>query len=529
MAQILTKDGEIVDDAEPFFQFLIDIGGRIVSSQGDVAHWLGLEPDLLHGKALTEISQPESQFLVSEILCKAALQEQMEELVLFMETAGKTVLGCRVLGYPFPRDPQYYRLEITIDPSLERSSAPLHSRDGLVENAIRAMEQEADGDLGMTLVSLGDVQALTDELGISQRELDTFRNQVNDRLMLDSITEEVSEVDPGKFGLVHEASVDVARLATDLRGYAGDVDPLERVLSVGTATIPLAPGALSEAEVKTAISHAVDEFIEAGLEAVIYDRLEDNHAAWIDKQANRKELLVTALKSNALSMGFQVVVDPRAWEADHLLAQFRVDLEDDGLGAAEIVAITREDPRLRKRVDLEQCRAIAKRSDLGAVAVALQIGIRSLLDPKLLRSLLEIAQSGLDRSIILRIEGLTPELIPRIPALQTLRRAGFKLALYSSEIGAITAERLGTLPADYLMLDPSLVRDPEVLGQSMPSLKGLADRCRKCGIKVIFNGVTEPEAVKLLSGIPGALAEGPIYGEPISEPEAAAMPVRGKR
>ena len=531
MAQILTKDGKIIDtndvDDEPFVQFLIDIGGRIVSSQGDIIRWFGMPPDEFHGQSLANLAHADSQILISEILYKAAMQEKMEELVLFVAGADSGVLGCRIVGSPFPRDPQYYRLEVTIDPSLERSSKPVNSKAGLVDSVIRAMGQNGDDDLGMTFVSVGDVQGLTDELGISQTELDTFREQVNDRLLQASLTEEVSEVDPGKYGLVHHASTDMNSLASDLRDYAGDVDPLDRVLSVGTTTVPLKAETLEENEIRAAISHAVDEFIEAGLEAVIFDTLDDSHAAWIDKQANRKELLVDALKNRALSVAYRVVVDPTAWEAEHLLAEFRADLDDDGLGAAEIIALTKDDPRLRKRVDLEQCRDISKRADLGAVAVALQIGLRSLLDPKLLRSLLEIAQSGLDRTVILRIEGLTAELVPRIPALQTLRRSGFKLGLYSSEIGAITAERLATLPADYLLFDPALVEDTDMLRHSLPSLKGLADRCGRNGIAVIFNGVTDAEAVKLLSAIPGALAEGPYFGDTFAGPEAASMPVRG--
>lgn len=529
MAQILTSTGEIVDtdDAanDPSLQFLIDIGGRIVSSQGNVERWFGMPPDLLHGRSLSEVSHTDSQILVSEVLYKAAMQEEMDEIVLFMLELEGDVVGCRVIGNPFPRDPRYYHLDVTVDPGLERTGNAQDTKSGLVDNVIRAMK--GNDDLGMTFVSVGDVHGLTDELGISQTELDTFKQQVGSRLLQASITDEVSEVDPGKYGLVHEASEDMDSLASDLRHYIGDVDPLERVLSVGTATVPLASESLDEAEIRSAISHAVDEFIVAGLEAVIFDTLDDSHAAWIDKQANRKELLADALDKRALSVVYQLVVDPRAGKADHLLAEFRADLEDDGLGAAEIIALTKGDPRLRKRVDLEQCRNISERKDLGAVSVALQIGIRSLLDPKLLRSLLNIAQSGINQTVILRIEGLTPELIPRIPALQTLRRSGFKLALFSSEIGAITAESLANLPADYLLLDPSLVRDSQMLRQSLPSLKSLATRCARAGIRVIFSGVTDGEAVKLLTAIPGALAEGTYFGEPVTGPDSAPMPVRG--
>ena len=530
MAQVLTKDGEIYDDGAAQeirpIQLLIDIGGTIASVQGGHDEWLGKGKDALVGSPVTALVNGESAILVSEILSKAALQEAMEEIVLFLDGVDHQVLGCRVTGRPLPRNPDFFHLEINVDPKIVFAPKARNTPQGLIDTVRRSMQQNQDADLDLTFVDVGEMDRLTDDLGISDEELGTFRDQVSTRIGNESLGDTLSEVASGKYGFVHPSGTDLDRLQDDLKEYAADVDPLEQILSIGTATVSLDKGALDEEQITAAIAHAVDEFVDSGLDAIIFDTLEASQAAWVDKRANRTALLVSVLDKKALTVVFRVVVDAGAWEADHLLSEFRADLDDDGLGAEEILSLTKDDPKLRKRVDAEQCRYVVEIPGLDKAGIALQVAIRSLLDPALLQQLLDFAKDGLDRVVILRIEGLTPDLLPRITALQTLRDAGFRIALFGTEIGAISEERLATLPADYIILDPKLSLDAEALERSLPALAGLAGRCTNHGINVIFEGVLDQASVTLLGSLSGALACGPFYGEAITDLADAPMPVR---
>lgn len=530
MEQVLTADGEIYEAEEPVeartIQLLVDIGGEIASIQGTHERWLGKTKDDLTGKPITMVVNEESVILVSEILCKAALQETMDEFVLFLEGANYQILGCLVTGQPLARNPDYYHLEVIVDPSIPYSPKARNSPKGLTDSVRRTMLQNQGADLDLTFVDVGEVDRLTEDLGVSEDELNKFRQQVSDRLNSESIGETVSEVDNGKYGFVHQNGADLDALQSDLKSFAADVDPLEQVLAIGTSTVALDTSDLSEEQISTAIANAVDEFVDNGLDAIIFDTLEASQAAWVDKRANRTELLREVLEKGGLTVAFRPVVDAGAWEADHLFSEFRADLEDDGLGAEEILSLTKKDPALRKRVDLEQCRYVVDVTAVNQAGIALQIAIRSLLDPALLQKLLDFAKIGLNGVVILRIEGLTPEILPRITALQTLRDAGFRVALFGTEIGAISEERLATLPSDYIILDPTLSLDADALLRSLPALAGLAERCASHNIGVIFDGVVDQESITLLQSISGALATGPYYGDPISDPADAPMPIR---
>lgn len=530
MVAVLTKGGEIFNEGddrrERTIQFLIDVSGSLVSVQGKHEEWLGQTKQQLVGQNLTSLVHETSKILVSDILSHTALREKMASFVLYIEGVNHQVLGCEVGGRPFPRDPQYFHLELVVDPALGLPDKVRNSQAGLVDNVQRALAQNEDKDLGLTFVDVGNVDQLQKDYGVSEDRIEEFKKRITERLQRDAVGDTVSQVDSGKYGLVHEAGADLSGVENDLRTYASDIDPLDEVLAVAASTVQLEKGALSEDQVESAIAHAVDRFVDDGIDAVIFETLEDSQAAWVDRRKGRLALLKEVLDSNQLSVGFCVTANAAEWQVDHFNSEFRADLETDGLGAEEIVSLVKDDHALRTRVDIAQCTSVINDTRLNAVGVSISLAIRSLLEQRLLAGLVNYAKGALNRRLILRIEGLTPEVLPRITALQTVRDAGFEVALFGKEIGAISEERLQSLPADYIIMDPALVLDVVALQRSLPALRGMAERCGENGIGVIFDGVVEVQTVNVLAGIPGALAAGPYFGEAVSTPSQISMPVR---
>ncbi len=528
MAQVLTKDGEIVDEDDDThlrtIQILIDLGGQVASVNGAFDVWLGLNKEEIVGSVITALIQEDSVVLVTEILYKAALQEKMDPMTLFLNGPQRSVLGAQVEGRPFPRDPDYFHLTFIIDPALEFSSKSRNTPKGLVSAVQRSMAQHEGKDLDLTFVDVGDVDRLRDQYGVSEEKIDDFRQQVEQRLQESSVDKNsVSQVVSGKFGMVNEQGSNLESLKSDLQAYADSIDPEKAVLSVGTKTVLLDGDNLSEDEIETAITHAVDEFVDAGLDSIIFDTLETSQASYLDRRADRRAVLVSALDQNRLTIAFSPIVDVQHWQADHFLSEFRADLDDDGLGAMEIASLADSDTDLRIRVDTAQCHALLSDKKHGDAGVEIRIAIRSLLDVTLLSTLMEQART-LSGDFILRIEGLNLEALARITALSTVRNAGFKVALLGKEIGAVSEERLKTLPADFIVLDPSLVSDADGLARSLPALDGLAERCLQNGIKVVFDGVMNADVAKILTSVPGVQAAGPYYGDPVDEISQSPVP-----
>lgn len=515
------------DQRERTFQLYIDDSGRVHICRGATDVYLGYNLEQLQRHRLTEFLVEESQIIYSEILTHAALAEPMPETILYLKNiATGWVAGFRVEGGP-QKFNDLFRLKCIHEPSLEYGPQSKNHRDGFiaaVETAINSSETAVD----MTFVDIGDVGGLTKKHGTNAANVKRFTDDVETRIRSESIGgDALGRIDNGKYGFIHKTGTNLDSLKGDIERMAQSVDPEGLALSVATATIDLddAEG-MAEDAIRDALGHAVDEFMDTGIDAVIFDTLGASQTAFIEKRKTRTELLREVLDRELLTCGLRVVCDLSNWSADHLLAEFRADLDSDGLGAAEILNLTEKEPDLRTEVDVAQCRYIMGSEELDQVGVGVNLAVRSLLDPNVVQRLLDFAKRAPGRRVILRILGVKGVPIERIAAFDTLRKAGFKIALSGSEIGTVTEDRLKKLPIDFIMLDPSLVVNLDQLKLSLKGLAGMAKRCAAHGISVIFEGVVEPEAAKMLARIGKVYVTGPYFGDPVDSINDIKLPVK---
>jgi len=513
------------------FQLYIDEGGEIGIAKGATATWLGAAPDQTTGRNLTHFLAEESHFSLSDILCSAALRQPLEETVLWVKNrASGKVAGCIVRGGPQTFN-QYFRLVFDQQPSMEYGPQSKNSRQGFTKAIVEAVAaHKADGggddELDLTFVDVGDVRGLEETHGVDAETVRGFTQQVEERLRRDAVDETVGRVRPGRYGVVHRKDLDIAAVRVDLEQYARSADPEARALAVDAATMALEQADLSAEAVESAVDYALGGFEEAGLDAVIFDTLGDSQTAYINARRTRLEILGEGLAAEAFDAVFRPIVDPQAMEADHLLAEFRIELADDGLGASEILGLTADRPDLRLKVDHAICKRLLTDPVLEGATVAVDLAIRSMLDADLVRMLLDFSRRMGERRLILRLAGLEETAVERVQSLDTLRRAGFAVALYGREIGAVTEERLKRLPIDFILLDPSFVVDLDTLRHAAPSLNAMTQRCLAHKVGVVFEGVMEAAALRVLSRIKGGLVAGPYFGQARGSLDALSTPLR---
>lgn len=525
---------EQVDDGETdaerrTFQLYIDESGRIAMARGNADRWLGEAPGDLEGRYISDFAAEESQFAISEILVQAALREFLPASLFFMRESRKgSVSGFEVTGKPQNFN-DLFRLNFVQDPTMEYGPQSKNSRQGFVGAVERAIEQaiEEEADIDMTFVDIGDVGRLGSVSGIDAEGVRRFTEKVEDRLRSQSLDgETVGRVDRGKYGVVHGRDADMSTLRDEIESYARDIDPEGQALDVGTSTVALQAEDLDTGDIRTALEHAVDEFADTGIDAVIFDTLADSQASYMDRKETRTALLNRCLEEDVLTCAFVPVCDIANWTAHHLIAEFRANLEDDGLGAEEILKLTDGDHDLRSQVDGAQCRYILTHDALGEIDVAVNVALRSLIDPRVIGMLLDFKTKTVGRKVILRLSGLDEIPWERVQALSVLRRAGFGIALNGKDVGAVTAEKLQSLPADYILLDPSFVVNLDQLKRGLPMLANMVKRCAEYGIEIVFEGLLESSAARMLSKINGALCGGPYFGDPVESLDSLKLPVR---
>ncbi|MBP5855600.1 EAL domain-containing protein [Marivibrio halodurans] len=514
------------DEADRTFQLYIDEGGEIGRARGACAEWLGLGADSTTGRNLAGFLAEESHFALSDILCSAIMRETLKRTVLWVRNKETgTIRGFDVTGGPQSFN-DFYRLVLQPNPKLAHGPGARNSRAGFVKavsNTLRAAEASRR-DLGMTFVDLGDVSRLNAAKAVDEDAMRAFTDRVEDHLRRHSVDDTVGRVRPGRYGLVHEQGADLDGLHGAIEGEARDLDPRGDALSVRSSTVALSHDGLDEAEIDSALDHAVGEFEEAGLDAIIFDTLDASQAAYIERSRSRLETLRQALEGDTIVCAYRRVVHAEDLEQAHLHAEPRVVLAEDELGAAEILRLTAEDQDLRRAVDHAACRKLLTDPALEGLTIALDVAIRSMLDRDLIGMLLDYSRKMGRRKLILRLSGLAEVEIERVGALETLRRAGFQVALHGNEIGAVTESRLDQLPVDYILLDPSYGADVETLRHSVPSLNAMANRCLKHRVGVIVEGIVEGEAARLLTRMRGALLSGPYFGAARDHADTDATP-----
>ncbi|RED51079.1 EAL domain-containing protein [Aestuariispira insulae] len=531
MTSILTADGEIYEDEETLkrkFQLYVDVAGDILRGTGETERWLGKDGAALAGENLTHIIARQSLFLSSEIIFHAASGERLKpcQIVLKKPTGGNA--GFKLKGEHLPQQDEF-KLEFTQDPGMDIGDDEFNSVKGLANSVSGHLADNPDTDLDLTFVEIGDVEALARDMTVNKGEIDDFTREIEDRLRRDSISPDaVSRVENGKYGVVHENGADLKAMQQDLQGLAERVDPSGRLLNVATKTIELDSDGIDEADIVDAVEHAAREFADQGLDAIIFDTLSDSHASYMDKKRDQTEMLVRALAENLLTVAYQSVVDAHLWKTDHLLAEFRADFEEDGLGAEEILKIVSGNLELRAQIDEAQVKFISGGDWLEGLTVAISLDIHSLATRDMLANLLAFADRAGDRHVVLRIGGLTPEIVEKIDALKILQDSGFALALKSEEIGAQDEEKLKRLPADYVILDENLVSSETALNANLNMLIEMAKRCGANGKTLMFEGISSGEVAKLISKIPGSVASGPYFGNAIESFEELRYPMKVK-
>ena len=143
--------------------------------------------------------------------------------------------------------------------------------------------------------------------------------------------------------------------------------------------------------------------------------------------------------------------------------------------------------------------------------------------------MLTFAEKAGDRHVVLRIEGLSPELIERIDALEILRKAGFAVALFGGEVGALNDDSLRELPADFIIMDEHFTASPQSLKSSLQALTAMGQRCQGYGKSLMFEGIVSGEIAQLLSKIPGVLAAGPYFGKAIHAFSEMRYPMKSRK
>lgn len=152
----------------------------------------------------------------------------------------------------------------TSDESAIDPETGLLNKDAFSDMAAEALKagKEQGRDYNMTFLDLDGLDKVKAKLG--EEEAEGFVAAVTAQLQASSVNgSSAGHLDGDKFGLVHDAEVNIEALEQSILESAKEADPDGAGVNVGTATVDLESAGLSEADDGKALLYTINKFSES--------------------------------------------------------------------------------------------------------------------------------------------------------------------------------------------------------------------------------------------------------------------------
>ena len=517
------------------FALDVTLEGQILKATGSTLRSVGIPPGELAGAYLSDLAAPSDRMLLLELLYRIMESGGASDFSIRLKSADDSIYNYSLSGSPGKGGEEdlqvsFRRLDIATDAGevVESLDSPLQHAE-IFLNTVQGYltGDEHPGDHNLTLVDVGDVDAAMRGGAISDAQAGEYVSSVEASLRAWSIGgKTVGVMGNGKYGVVHEALVNSSAIEGRVNSLAEKVDPDGGALKTQTTTISADDENLSQKALSDALKYTLDKFSEEGIEAVQGKSIGENYQALQAELEESRRQFAQALSDGRLRFLFDTVVHLGDRSVDHVAADPRLEIEGAVVEPWSVIDFTSE-AALIAQFDLVQCRLAAslmKRPGATAVGrgIAVTISCRSLTFSDVFNAILAVSSGDSGRLVILRLMDLDPTVADQPVQLEQLHAAGYALCLPGFAVGGAAMQQLRALPLDSVVLQRSYVSDAATIEENLPVLTAVAEMCGTKGIRIVFEGVDEPEVAEMLSNASETLAQGMQFSVGIDQDEFLA-------
>ena len=240
---------------------------------------------------------------------------------------------------------------------------------------VRGAQRPAPGrPYNMTLVDLDGIDKLRELM--DDKAADDLVANIAAHMKANSVNgEPAGRLDDDKFGLVHDADLDVSALQETIAATVKEADPKGEGLEVASSTVDL-EGEMSEADNARALLYTINKFSESHGDFTI-DQLSDGYKQMLDETREKIATFKTVIADGTFDVLFQPIVDLSDRSIHHYeaLARLRSMGRDSSpfqfvTFAEEVGVIGDFDIAMSKKV-IAKIKAARKKGDRLSIAVNL--------------------------------------------------------------------------------------------------------------------------------------------------------------
>ena len=502
--------------------------------------WLtGATAEQLSGRAVGDLVDAKDKMLLKAALEAAQRQGRFGPVALSFARGTKKAARVTAFGTYLPMRGGRTFIALSaqrmVPATPQRAAGDVDQQTGLLakqafteiaQQAIKAGE-ESGRKYNMTLLDLDGIDAL--KMRTDSATADRVLGDIATYLQANSVNgASAGRMADDKFGLVHEADLDVTALKQTISDTAKQADPNGAGLEVGANTVAL-EATMSEADNAKALLYTINKFSDSHGDFTI-TQLTDGYKLMLDETRTKIASFKKMLATSAFDVVFQPIVALSDRKVHHYEALVRP--RESGPDASPFKLITfAEEVGLIGDFDLAMTRKViarikAARERGDAISIAVNLSGRSLESPAFIDELhKELKRCGDIRNELM-FEVTESSKITDLEAtnkiLHGLRELGHHVCLDDFGAGAAAFQYLRALEVDFVKIDGLYVREALTKPNGKVFLKSMAGLCADLGIETVGEFVETEEVAKFLQQVGVNYGQGYLFGKP-------GMGVSGKK
>jgi EAL domain-containing protein (putative c-di-GMP-specific phosphodiesterase class I)/GGDEF domain-containing protein len=504
---------------------------QVIQHASGAVQWLaGAKPEELEGKEMVGLVERADRPLLKAALSTAVTQGRFGPLGLRVSPKGRKPLRVVAFGTHLPIHGGRTFVALSARRLGEVSAKQQEDMDaetGLLEKgafgemAQKAMAAANEGGrpYNMTLLDLDGIDKLRERM--DDDAADKLVANIAAHMKANSVNgDSAGRLDDDKFGLVHDADLDVSALQETIAATVKEADPKGEGLEVGSTTVDL-EGEMSEADNARALLYTINKFSESHGDFTI-DQLSDGYKQMLDETREKIATFKAVISEGTFDVLFQPIVDLSDRSIHHYeaLARLRSMGPDSSpfqfiTFAEEVGVIGDFDIAMSKKV-IAKIKAARKKGE--RLSIAVNLSGRSLESPAFVTELHDILKSCDTIREELMFEVTESAKITDLEStnkfLQSLRGLGHHVCLDDFGAGAAAFQYLRALEVDYVKIDGIYVREAFTTPNGKVFLKSMASLCSDLAIQTVGEFVETEEVSDFLHQVGVNYGQGYLFGKP---------------
>ena len=494
---------------------------------------MGMGPEQVMGKNFMELVAPKDRVLVEQLLFMTARKGRIDNVTIRLQGANGLTAPMAFAGYVMPDLKDHFFLALRTQAHMDEKgeaekdvgrdkSTGLLTGDSFSQMAVKKLK-DGGGTAEMTLVNVPGFQEFYEKLPEEDREV--LLNTVGTTLRANSIGgDSAGEIGDGKFGIVHEAGLDVAALESKIAEATKAFDPDGKGVAVqaGTVEVDMTEG-MNEGDLAKGLVYTINHFKEQVGDSFNVKDIAKNMNALVQETVKSLNNFRSLVGGNDFQVAFHPIFDARTGAVHHYeaLVRFNGKFEESPYKyitfAEETGLITEFDIAMARK-----CIEWLRKNRSDKVSIAVNISGMSVGNDQYSKDLHEMldADTWLRNFLVFEIteSARVADLNQANNFVQALRKKGFHVCLDDFGAGAASFQYLSVLEVDVVKLDGSAVKNAQTAPKGRAFLRALTTLCKTMDVETIAEMVDSKEGLEFVRDCGVEYVQGFLFGKPDADP-----------